>query len=176
MAFADELKKKSTNYNSKQERINIATRIVNKKVNECICRIKDLCSMEAQKGKTNISGYLSITSGSDDGPPAASVLVGRFDPYKDTYSGRWCYHPTYSFDYGINGPVFETTSNEERLKIALLIKDGILNGLKDCGFSYLSASVVTKPHYSEKETFFGNVKYSKDGNEIHPIYIFISWE
>lgn len=175
MAFADELKKKSTNYNPKQERINIATRLANETVNECICGIKDLCSMEAQKGKTNISGYLSVGRYSDEDPLTASVSAGRFDPYKDTRSGRWYYHPPHSFDYGIDGPEYEA-SNEDRLKIALLIKDGILNGLKDCGFSYLSASVVTKPHYSEKKTFFGNVKYSKDGKEIHPIYISISWE
>lgn len=174
MAFADELKKKSTNYNPNQEKINIVSRIVSEKVKECIGGIKDLCSREAQKGKTSISGYLSIGYEEYDSNPTARVWEGRFEPYKST-SGTWCYTPTYSFDYGINKPVFEC-SNEDRLKIALLIKDGILNGLKDCGFSHLSANVVTKPHYSERVTLLNNVKYSQSGNELHPIYISISWK
>lgn len=173
MAFADELRKKCTNYDFKHTEIDIVSRIVNQRVTDCICGIKDLCLAEAQKGKTNISGYLSVKFEEYATSPTATVSEGRFEPFKDT-RGEWHYTPPYSFDYGINTPVFET-SNEDRLKIAVLIKDGILNGLKDCSFSHLSASVVTKTHYS-RGTFFGKVKYSKSSNELHCIYISISWK
>ena len=173
MSFADELRKKSDNYDFNYEQKEQINRIVHEKVNDCICGIKDLCLIEAKKGKTGISGYLSIEYEEYDTKHTAKISECSFEPFK-TKDGKWNYMRPYSFDYGIDKPVFET-SDEDRLKIALLIKDGILNGLRDCGFLHLSADIVAKPYYS-KGTFLGKFKYSKTNIALHCIYISISWK
>lgn len=174
MSFADELRNNSSSYNPNQEINNKMNNIVNNKVKDCIQGIKSLCSSESKKGKSSISGYLSVSRGEYASSPTAEVHEGNFKPFKDVM-GDWSYSPPYHFDYGINGSVFDT-SNEDRLKMALLIKDGILKGLRDCGFSHLSVEVITKPHYERRSNFWGKMVYSKTVNEIHSIYISISWK
>lgn len=179
MGFADELRKKSNEYSSFETQSKNMEQQVSSIVKDCIYGLKEFCVSEAKKGKTGISGFLSVDYEEYATTPSAHVSDRNFEPFK-TKEGNWYYSPGYSFDYGgtysIHGATYDT-SNEYRLKIATLIKDGILHGLSDCGFSHLSAKVVTKPNYKKfLSSFSGHDKFSKSTDELHFIYISISWK
>ncbi len=179
MAFADELRKKSNEHGSVHAQSKNMEQLVNSVVKDCIYGLKELCVSEAKKGKTGISGFLGVGYEEYATTPSAYVSERNFEPFKDK-DGIWRYSPGYSFDYGgnysIHGVTFDT-SNEYRLKIATRIKDGILHGLSDCGFSHLNAEVITKPHYKKSfSSFSGRDKFSKSTDELHFIHITISWK
>ena len=179
VAFADELRKKNNEHGSVQATSKNMEQLVNSVVKDCIYGLKELCVSEAEKGKTGISGFLGIGYEEYATTPSAYVSERKFEPYK-TKDGNWYYDPGYSFDYGgthnIHGITYDT-SNEYRLKIATLIKDGILHGLSDCGFSHLSAEVIAKPNYKKfLSSFLGRYKFSKSSDELHFIHITISWK
>ena len=179
MAFADELRKKSNKHGLAQEQIQSMERLVNSTVKDCVYGLKEFCVSEAKKGKTGVSGFLSIGYEEYATTPSAYLTERKFEPFKSK-DGIWYYTPGYSFDYGgnhnIHGVTYDT-SNEYRLKIATQIKDGIIQGLSDCGFSQLSAEVIAKPNYQKfLSSFLGRDKFSKSTEELHFIHITISWK
>lgn len=175
MSFADELRKKSNEQELTKCRSEKMEQIVHPVIQDCIIGVKQLCISEAKKGKPGISGFLGIGYEEYATTPTVTVSERRLEPWKNR-SGFWLYTPGYSFDFGIDCPVFDTP-NEDRLKMATIVKDGILKGLYECGFSHLHAEVVIRPHYQKVfSSFLGKEKFSKSTNKIHFIHLSISWK
>ena len=172
MNFADDLRKTSDYVNNGQMLQDKIQKIINEYITGAVSELKDAAMKAAKKGLTHISGryYIEMTYCGSRWEQITSFMPDvcgsiHFD-HKWIKNDLTRDYRTIWEGYGYN------FTNEQLRNIGQMIRNGIINELRNIGFSNISVTTIEIPYYIEN--FWGTKKPSAEICDLQ-YEIYLSW-